>query len=132
MVTSEPRHCHTRRDFPIRATGYTLAPMPDAPSPIRVDRAPVLPLWAPVVAERLGCQPETLLTPSRFVAGSSARAKARRLGISDENQDAEERHARAAELKPRRQTIRLLGREAPRQTRGYRGIGSPFSDFVSQ
>jgi hypothetical protein len=47
------------------------------------------------------------------VAGSSARAKARRLGISDEKQEAEERHARAAELRPRRQTVLLLGREIP-------------------
>jgi len=87
--------------------------MPDAQSPIRVNRAPVLTLWAAVVAERLGYPPETALTLGRFVAGSSARAKARHLGISDEKQDAEERHARAAELKPRRQTVRLLGRDIP-------------------
>jgi hypothetical protein len=37
--------------------------------------------------------------------------KARRLGISDEKQDAAERHARAVELKLRRQTVRLLGRD---------------------
>ena len=74
--------------------------MPDTPPPIRVNRAPVLTLWATVVAERLGYPPETALTLGRFVAGSSARAKARRLGISDEKQDAEERRARAAELKP--------------------------------
>jgi hypothetical protein len=62
------------------------------------------------VAERLRYPPETALTLGRFVAGSSARArgKARRLGISDEKQDAEERHARAAELKPRRQPGRLV------------------------
>jgi len=42
---------------------------------------PVLTLWATVVAEQLGRLPETALTLSRFVAGSSARAKARRLGI---------------------------------------------------
>ena len=70
-------------------------------------------LWATVVAERLGHPPETALTLGRFVAGSSARAKARRLGISDEKLDAEERHARAAELKPRRQMVRLLGRDIP-------------------
>jgi hypothetical protein len=87
--------------------------MPPAPPPIRVNRAPVLTLWATVVAERLGQPPETALTLGRFVAGSSARAKARRLGISDEKQEAEERHARAAELKPRRQTVRLLGRDIP-------------------
>jgi hypothetical protein len=62
-------------------------------------------MWAAVVAERVGYPPETALTLGRFVAGSSARAKTRRLGITDERQDAEERHARAAELKPRRQGI---------------------------
>jgi hypothetical protein len=40
-------------------------------------------------------------------------AGGRWLGISDEKQDAEERHVRAAELKPRRQAVRLLGREIP-------------------
>jgi hypothetical protein len=85
------------------------SPLP-APSPsICVNRAPVLTLWATVVAERLGYPPETAHTLGRFVAGSSARAKARRLGMSDEKQEAEERYARAAELKPRRQTVRLLG-----------------------
>jgi hypothetical protein len=87
--------------------------MADTLPPIRVNRAPVLTLWATVVAERLDDPPETALTLGRFVAGSSARAKARRLGISDEKQDAEERHVRAAELKPRRQTVQLLGRDTP-------------------
>jgi hypothetical protein len=66
-----------------------------------------------VVAERLGCPPETALTLDRSVAGSSARATARRVGINDEEQDAEERHIRAAELKPQRHTVRLLGRDIP-------------------
>jgi hypothetical protein len=35
------------------------------------------------------------------------------LGIIDEKHDAEVRHARAAELKPQRQTVRLLGRHIP-------------------
>jgi len=88
--------------------------MPNAaPPPIRVNRAPVLTLWATVVAERLGHPQETALTLGRFVAGSSARAKARRLGITEETQEAEERRARAAELKPRRQTVHLLGRDIP-------------------
>ena len=85
----------------------------DPAPPIRVNRASVLTLWAAVVAERLGHPPDTAVTVGRFVAGSSARAKARRIGISDEKQEAEERHARAAELKPRRQTVRLLGRDIP-------------------
>jgi len=76
------------------------------PPPIPINRAPVLTLWATVVAERLGYPPETALTLGRFVAGSSARAKARRLGIIEETQE-------AAELKPQRQTVRLLGRDIP-------------------
>ncbi len=88
-------------------------PMDPAPPPIQVNRAPVLTLWATAVAERLGHPPDTALTLGRFVAGSSARAKARRLGIMDEALDAAERHAHAAALKPHRQTVRLLGRDIP-------------------
>jgi hypothetical protein len=66
-----------------------------------------------VVTERFGYPPATALTLGRFVAGSSARAKARRLGIIEETQEVEERHARAAALKPQRQTVRLLGRDIP-------------------
>jgi len=62
---------------------------------------------------RSGYLPETALTLGRFVAGSSARAKARRLGIIEETQETEERRARAVELKPRRQTVHLLGRDIP-------------------
>ena len=87
--------------------------MADPRLPIRVNRAPVLTLWATVVAERLGHPPATALSLGRFVAGSSARAKGRRLGIVEERQAAEERQAKAAELKPHRQTVRLLGRDIP-------------------
>jgi hypothetical protein len=64
-----------------------------------------------VVAERLGYPTDAALTLGRFVAGSSTRAKARRLGIIEEKQEAEEQRVRAAELKPRRQTVDLLGRD---------------------
>jgi len=84
------------------------------PAPaVRVNRAPVLTLWAAVVAERLGYPPETALALGRFVAGSSARAKARRLGLADEGQDAEERGVRAADPRPSREMVRLLGRAIP-------------------
>lgn len=80
---------------------------------VRINRAPVLALWAAVVAERLGYPPEAALALGRFVAGSSARAKARRLGIAEEDLNADERRARATDLKPRRETVRLLGRDIP-------------------
>ena len=44
----------------------------DPTPPIRVNRAPVLTLWAAVVAERVGHPPDTALTLGRAVAGSSA------------------------------------------------------------
>jgi hypothetical protein len=81
--------------------------------PIQVDRAPVLTLWATVVTERLGHPPETALTLGRAVAGSSARIKAKRLGITDEAQEAEDRQAQAEGLKPDVKTVRLLGCDIP-------------------
>lgn len=82
-------------------------------TPIRVNRAPVLTLWATIVAKRLGYAPDTALTLGRFVAGSSARAKARSLGISDDTQEAAERSERAGALKRQRQVVQLLGRDVP-------------------
>jgi len=78
-----------------------------------VNRAPVLTLWAAIVAERLGHPPDTALTLGRFVAGSSARAKARSLGIADESQEAAEQREQAAAIKAQRQMVRLLGRDVP-------------------
>ena len=67
--------------------------------PIRVYRAPVLTLWATIVAERLGYPPDIALTLGHFVAGSSARAKARSLGIADDAQEATQPRERAAAAK---------------------------------
>jgi hypothetical protein len=48
---------------------------------IRINRAPVLTLWATVVGERLGLAPDTALTCGQAVAGMTAYAKGVRLGI---------------------------------------------------
>jgi hypothetical protein len=48
---------------------------------ITVNRAPVLTLWAAVVAERLGFDQEEALTLGRALAGLNAQSKGRRLGI---------------------------------------------------
>ncbi len=48
---------------------------------IRVNRAPFLTLWAAVVAERIGFDREEALTLGKAVAGLTAQAKGRRLGI---------------------------------------------------
>ena len=99
--------------FPTGTAGDTLPVMDPAPPPIAVNRAPVLTLWAPIVAERLGYPSDTALTLGRAVCSASARTKARRLGIADEAREPAERRAAAAGLKPRVLTIRLLGREVP-------------------
>ena len=55
--------------------------MTDADGNIRINRAPVLTLWAAVVAERLGFDRATALTLGQAVAGLSAYAKGVSLGI---------------------------------------------------
>jgi hypothetical protein len=82
---------------------------------IRVNRAPVLTLWAAIIAERLGHDPDTAITLGRAVAGSSARAKARAIGIEESGRDEDAR--KAAEpvehcAAPAR-TVHLLGRDVP-------------------
>ena len=84
-----------------------------ANEPIQVNRAPVLTLWAAVVAEALGHPPDTALTLGCYVAGSSARIKARSIGMLDEAMEASERLAQAEALKPAVEFIILLGREIP-------------------
>ena len=66
------------------------------PLPIRVNRAPALTLRATVVAEPLGYPPETALSLGRFVAGASARTKARLPGVIEETQESAERCATVA------------------------------------
>jgi hypothetical protein len=48
---------------------------------IKINRAPVLTLWAVVVAERLGYAHDTALTLGKAVAGLNAQSKGRSLGI---------------------------------------------------
>jgi len=51
---------------------------------IKINRAPVLTLWAAVVAERLGYDKNEALTFGKAVAGLNAQSKGRRLGIYEE------------------------------------------------
>lgn len=48
---------------------------------VMINRAPVLTLWAAVVAEQLGYEHETALTLGKCVAGLNAQSKGRMLGI---------------------------------------------------
>src|SRR3954449_1581309 len=73
-----------RGRFPLAAVTEVMASitvMPEAGDKIRINRAPVLTLWAAVVAERLGFDHDTALTLGQAVAGLSAYAKGVSLGI---------------------------------------------------
>src|SRR3712207_3969860 len=76
---------------------------------IKVNRAPVLTLFSTLVAERLGHPPDTALSLASAVAGTAARAKARRLGIAEERDHAKDREA-ATPVRAQ-ETAQLLGRK---------------------
>ena len=59
-----------------QGTGFDVTP-----KTISITRAPVLTLWAAVVAQRLGFDEEEALTLGKALAGLNAQAKGRRLGI---------------------------------------------------
>src|SRR4051794_41602732 len=63
-------------------------------APIRVNRAPVLTVWAAAVAERLGFEREEALTLGRALAGLTAHAKGVRLGIFEPSAPEEVRERR--------------------------------------
>jgi hypothetical protein len=55
--------------------------MVTAANKILINRAPVLTLWAAVVAERLGFKQDEALSLGKAVAGLMAQSKGQRLGI---------------------------------------------------
>jgi hypothetical protein len=78
---------------------------------ISINRAPVLTLWAAVVAQRLGFAEDEALTLGKAVAGLNAQAKGRRLGLFKPHED----KARKAREKERgeRFLIEVCGRPVP-------------------
>src|SRR3954469_13624059 len=98
---------------------------------IRVNRAPVLTLWATIVAEQLGFDCDAALTLGRAVAGSSAQMKGRALGIYEPSEESPSKVAeeRREHLKPDEPLgVRLLGRTVPviRTPDGIRAMEKDF------
>jgi hypothetical protein len=80
---------------------------------IKINRAPVLTLWAAVVAERMGYNEETALTLGKAVAGLNAQSKGKKLGIYEEKSE-EEKEKEAKQKKPAQtEFIEILGRDVP-------------------
>ena len=80
---------------------------------VKVNRAPVMTLWAAVVAERLGHDPEAALTLGKVVAGLNAQAKGRRLGIFHEAEGSSDRDEAATRPREGKLLLTLLGRSVP-------------------
>ena len=57
------------------------------PKAISINRAPVLTLWATVVAERLGFKRDEALSLGKALAGLNAQSKGRRLGFFKPHQE---------------------------------------------
>jgi len=77
---------------------------------ISINRAPVMTLWAAVVAERLGYDRDEAATFGRTVAGLNAASKAQRLGLAEAHP---EKHAAKKKAPGRKVEIELLGRVFP-------------------
>jgi hypothetical protein len=78
---------------------------------VTINRAPVLTLWAAIVAERLGFNRLEALTLGRAVAGLNAQSKGRRLGIFKPH---EEKPTQARQQEHGKSfLIELLGRVVP-------------------
>jgi hypothetical protein len=80
---------------------------------VKINRAPVLTLWATVVAERLGYDPETALTLGKAVAGLNAQSKGRRLGIFEEPKGSPEEREPKARQPGEPFMVSLLHRRVP-------------------
>jgi hypothetical protein len=85
-----------------------------AANKIPINRAPVLTLWAVVVAERSGYDPETALTLGKSLAGLNAQSKGQRLGIyGPKPEDTKHNESSSQAKAPAPEKPRLLGREIP-------------------
>jgi hypothetical protein len=98
---------------------------------IQINRAPVLTLWAAIVAERLGYHRDAALTFGRTVAGLNAAAKARGLGIAEPGGEPPRRKLSTRPKAGRQVEVSLLGRtfHAVETEEGLRALadGKPIS-----
>jgi hypothetical protein len=90
---------------------------------VSINRAPVLTLWAAVVAERLGFKKDEALTLGRAVAGLNAYSKGKSLGLFEPTPSKlkEERHKARTR---KNLTVMLLNRAVPveRSSDGLRAL----------
>ena len=92
---------------------------------VTINRAPVLTLWAEVVAERLGFDRDEALTHGKAVAGLTAQSKGQRLGIFTPSPEAVRRQRAEMAKKAGVFSVALLGRAVPvlHTDEGLRAVG---------
>jgi hypothetical protein len=100
---------------------------------ISINRAPVLTLWAAVVAERLGFDRDTALTLGRALAGLNAYAKGVSLGLFEPVSKALDEHIKKAKAGATLK-VDLLHRAVPvvRTPDGASRAQQGAADFVGQ
>jgi hypothetical protein len=84
-----------------------------AKNKIEINRAPVLTLWATVVAERMGYKHEEALTLGKGVAGLNAQSKGRRLGIYEEKEEDAKTKEKKKKTEDKLEFVELMGRGIP-------------------
>jgi hypothetical protein len=80
---------------------------------VTINRAPVLTLWAAVVAERLGHPWDESLTLGRAVAGLNAQSKGRRIGVYEQKTPEEKEKEKKEAKEAKGPSVALLGRSVP-------------------
>lgn len=81
--------------------------------PIKINRAPVMTLWAAVVAERLGYDANEALTLAKAVAGLNAQSKGRRLGIYTEQPEEDKPDRQRQRREEETFAVVVMGRPVP-------------------
>src|SRR5262245_61494709 len=91
---------------------------------LTVNRAPVLTLWAAVVAERLGFDRDTALTLGKVMAGLNAASKGRAIGVYSPKAAAEKKKERAGRKIKDVRLVELLEKPIPvtRTPEGVRAV----------
>ena len=108
---------------------------------VTINRAPVLALWATVVAERLGFSRDEALSLGKAVTGLNAQSKGQRLGIYTKREEGggkneEQRRKNEERIGGKADAVEMMGREIPvvRTPDGVRALnkGAPVSAESTQ
>jgi len=91
---------------------------------IKINRAPLLTLWASIVARCLGYDEDTAMTLGRAVSGLTAQSKGRRLGIYTSSSDEDRARVQAKRDEIGAETVALMDRIIPcaRTPEGLRAL----------